>query len=63
MGTLDIPENVREAFKFELLNKFTPKPIKVKAVFRMTCRSKRGIEDIKDALREGEKEGNEKIPL
>ena len=34
-----------------LKKKFTPKPVKVKAVFRMTCRSKNGIEDIKEALR------------
>lgn len=45
------------------MKKFTPKPVKVKAVFRMTCRSKNGIEDIKEALRKGFEAATDEIPL
>lgn len=62
-ANIQIPEEIKKEFIEELQKKFTPKPIKVKAIFRMTCSSPRGIEDIKDALREGEKEGTKEIPL
>lgn len=60
---LNLPDNVKMAFKEELMKKFTPKPVKVKAVFRMTCRSKNGIEDIKSALKKGYEASKKDIPL
>lgn len=37
IGPLNLPKDIEEAFHEELKKKFTPKPIKVKAIFRLTC--------------------------
>lgn len=53
IGPLNLKEDIKQYFKEELKKKFTPKKTKLKAIFEMTCYSKRGIEDIKDALKAG----------
>lgn len=39
IGPLNLPKDVEEYFHEELIKKFTPKPIKVKAIFKLTCHS------------------------
>ena len=63
MDPLNIPEDIKMAFKIELKKKFTPKPIKVKAIFELKCYSKEGIDDIKNALRLGKSKSAENIKL
>ncbi len=62
-GPLNLPEDIKKHLEGELKKKFTPKPIKVKAIFELKCLSRNGIEDIKEALRQGEKVGNKDIPI
>lgn len=63
MDPLNIPEKIKQAFKIELKKKFTPKPIKVNAIFELKSYSKEGIEDIKNALRLGKSKSSENIKL
>jgi translation initiation factor 2 alpha subunit (eIF-2alpha) len=61
---LHLRQDIEDFFKSELKKKFTPKKVKLKYYFAMTCYSKRGIEDIKDALREGLlEEGDLKVEI
>ena len=64
IGPLKLRDDIKEFLRTELGKKFTPKKTKLKAIFEMTCYSKRGIEDIKDALRQGElEEGDLKLEI
>lgn len=55
IGPLNLPEKVKSAFKKELSKKFTPPEVKIKATFEVSCFTRRGVEDIKEALAEGKK--------
>lgn len=63
IGPLKLPADIDKAFQEELLKKFTPKPAKVKAIFRLNCYSRKGLDDIKEALTKGEESGTKEIPL
>ena len=47
---LNLREDIDKYFKVELFKKFTPKAVKIKAIVKVKCYSKNGIEDIKNAL-------------
>ena len=55
IGPLNLPKNIETAFRKELSKKFTPPEVKIKATFEVSCFSRRGVEDIKEALSEGKK--------
>ena len=63
IGPLNLPANVKEKFKDELMKKFTPQSVKIKATFELICRSKRAVEDIKEALRKGEEDRTENMDI
>ena len=63
IGPLNLPANVKEKFKDELLKKFTPQAVKIKATFEIGCQSKRAIEDIKEALKKGEEDSTEDMEI
>ena len=47
---LNLDKEVQEAFEKELRSQFTPKPVKIKAIFELRCYSQKGIHDIKSIL-------------
>lgn len=63
IAPLNLANDIKAAFKEELFKQFTPKEIKIKAVFEMSCYSVEGIEDIKKALKEGEKCSTKELKL
>jgi len=63
IGPLNLPDNVKEKFKEELMKKFTPQSVKIKATFELTCQSKRAIEDIREALKKGEEDSTEDMEI
>ena len=56
---LALPDEVRAKFREELFKKFKPADVKIKATFEVSCFSRRGVEDLKEALRKGEEKGKE----
>lgn len=46
-----------------IARRLTPQPIKLRADIELTCYTPAGIDAIKKALRAGEKESNEAVPI
>ena len=46
-----------------IARRLTPQPIKLRADIELTCYTPAGIDAIKKALRAGEKESNETVPI
>ena len=46
-----------------IARRLTPQPIKLRADIELTCYTPAGIDAIKNALRAGEKESNETVPI
>jgi translation initiation factor 2 subunit 1 len=63
IGPLNLDPKVKEKFEVELKKKFTPQPVKIKAIFELRSYDKEGIEQIKKALLKGQEESSEEIPL
>ncbi|KZT68610.1 hypothetical protein DAEQUDRAFT_727732 [Daedalea quercina L-15889] len=58
-----IPENVKSILVATIARRLTPQPIKLRADIELTCYTPAGIDAIKKALRAGEKESNEAVPI
>lgn len=58
-----IPENVKSILVSTIARRLTPQPIKLRADIELTCYTPAGIDAIKKALRAGEKESNEAVPI
>ena len=50
IGPLNLDPKIKEKFEIELKKKFTPQPVKIKAIFELRSYAKEGIEHIKKAL-------------
>ena len=46
-----------------IARRLTPQPIKLRADIELTCYTPAGIDAIKKALRSGEKQSNEAVPI
>jgi translation initiation factor 2 subunit 1 len=60
---LDIDENTRKELMEILKIRMVPKPVKIRADFKLTCYKFEGIDAIKAALLEGEKISTQDIPI
>ncbi|KAI0729153.1 eukaryotic translation initiation factor 2 subunit alpha [Fomitopsis betulina] len=58
-----VPENVKSILVSTIARRLTPQPIKLRADIELTCYMPAGIDAIKKALRAGEKESNEAVPI
>ncbi|EPS99287.1 hypothetical protein FOMPIDRAFT_1030975 [Fomitopsis schrenkii] len=58
-----VPENVMSILVSTIARRLTPQPIKLRADIELTCYTPAGIDAIKKALRAGEKESNEAVPI
>ncbi|KAH9837859.1 eukaryotic translation initiation factor 2 subunit alpha [Rhodofomes roseus] len=58
-----VPENVKSILLSTIARRLTPQPIKLRADIELTCYTPAGIDAIKKALRAGEKESNEAVPI
>ena len=68
-GDTHIFENLKisDEIKNELINivkkRLVPEPIKIRSIFRLTCYTFNGIDDIRNTLLNGEKIGTKDIPI
>ena len=68
-GDTHIFENLKisDSIKNELINilkkRLVPEPIKIRSIFRLTCYTFNGIDDIRNTLLNGEKIGTKDIPI
>ncbi|KZT19933.1 eukaryotic translation initiation factor 2 subunit alpha [Neolentinus lepideus HHB14362 ss-1] len=58
-----IPDNVLQILTSTIARRLTPQPIKLRADIELTCYTPAGIDAIKKALRAGEKESSEAVPI
>ncbi len=63
IGPLNLDPKVKEKFEIELKKKFTPQPVKIKAIIELRSFNKEGVDHIKKALLKGQEESSEDIPL
>jgi translation initiation factor 2 subunit 1 len=62
LATLPSPATV-SILVSTIARRLTPQPIKLRADIELTCYTPAGIDAIKKALRSGEKESNETVPI
>ncbi|KIK62420.1 hypothetical protein GYMLUDRAFT_41862 [Collybiopsis luxurians FD-317 M1] len=64
-GTLETPisSSVQSLLMATIARRLTPQPIKLRADIEVTCYTPAGIDAIKKALRAGEKESSEAVPI
>ncbi|EPQ52019.1 eukaryotic translation initiation factor 2 subunit alpha [Gloeophyllum trabeum ATCC 11539] len=58
-----VPENVLQILMNTIARRLTPQPIKLRADIELTCYTPAGIDAIKKALRAGEKESSDAVPI
>jgi len=58
-----VPENVKSILLATIARRLTPQPIKLRADIELTCYTPAGINAIKKALRAGEQQSSETVPI
>lgn len=58
-----IPDSTKTLLVSTIARRLTPQPIKLRADIELTCYTPAGIDAIKKALRAGEKESTEAVPI
>lgn len=58
-----VPSSTVTLLMSTIARRLTPQPIKLRADIELTCYTPAGIDAIKKALRAGEKESNEAVPI
>jgi translation initiation factor 2 subunit 1 len=58
-----IPVSTLSILTATIARRLTPQPIKLRADIELTCYTPAGIDAIKKALRAGEKQSNETVPI
>jgi translation initiation factor 2 subunit 1 len=58
-----VPSSTITLLMSTIARRLTPQPIKLRADIELTCYTPAGIDAIKKALRAGEKESNEAVPI
>ncbi|KAF7967390.1 hypothetical protein HWV62_34439 [Athelia sp. TMB] len=61
--SIPLPEATRNLLMSTIARRLTPQPIKLRADIELTCYMPAGIDAIKKALRAGEKESSEAVPI
>lgn len=61
--TTPIPSSTLSVLTGTIARRLTPQPIKLRADIELTCYTPAGIDAIKKALRAGEKQSNEAVPI
>ncbi|TFK19928.1 hypothetical protein FA15DRAFT_689358 [Coprinopsis marcescibilis] len=61
--TAPVPESTLNLLKQTIAKRLTPQPIKLRADIELTCYTPAGIDAIKKALRAGEKQSTEAVPI
>lgn len=58
-----IPDHVKDILMSTIARRLTPQPIKLRADIELTCYTPAGIDAIKKALRSGEAQSSEAVPI
>ena len=58
-----VPATTLSILTATIARRLTPQPIKLRADIELTCYTPSGIDAIKKALRAGEKQSNETVPI
>lgn len=61
--TAPVLESTRTILMSTIARRLTPQPIKLRADIELTCYTPAGIDAIKKALRAGEKQSSEAVPI
>eukprot|EP01015_Nassula_variabilis_P020770 TRINITY_DN362_c0_g1_i14.p1 TRINITY_DN362_c0_g1~~TRINITY_DN362_c0_g1_i14.p1 ORF type:complete len:234 (-),score=81.97 TRINITY_DN362_c0_g1_i14:142-843(-) len=62
-GSLDISSDIRDKLFQEIKRRLSPQPVTIKAEFELFCYTYEGIDGIREALKAGEKKGNENAQI